>query len=779
MRSPKLCDEVSSMQSRKLLMLVPVLLLAGGCSRDPKVQAQRYLENGNKFFAREKYKEASIMYRRAILKDQRFGEAYYRLGLTDLKLAAYGESIKMLRRAVELQPDNTDAATKLADLFLLASTQDKQHGKELRKEVRDLARGLLTQNPDNYDGRRLQGQLALLDGDAKSAVEEFEQAHKTKPFQKALCLAYFQALVQAERGADAENLAREMMVREKTYTPMYDLLYLHFVRQKQMDKAEQVLRQKVDSNPTQPNHRLHLASHFFLQNRLPDMEAALKPLSDVKAFPQGHLLTGDFFFYRIRQYDRAEQEYQAGINAMPADKPAYQKRLVELFASNGRSQDATNLLATILKENPKDNDAVAMRAALQLTSGNREELNLAVNDLQSLVTRTPTNHLLRFNLARGLIGKGEIEQARLQLDESIKLRPDFMAAREMRARIYLAKNDSAKALKEADEIISLDPNNGPAHLIRSSALLSIGDRDKAREELDLIIKANPNNPDARAQVGYLAWQDKDYKKAEQIFAEMYKQNPNDLRGFIGVVELAALQGRMPEAIAEVEKALARDPSKKQLQVLRANLLVRSNRIDEAIGVYQNLSNGDPKNADLWVRLGQSYRLKGDLNAALEAFKRASQAAPGDTNALLQIGLLMENTGKRDQAKPIYEQILKIEPDHFVALNNLAYIKAEEGVDLDQALAMAQRALQKYPSAHEISDTLGWIYIKKNLSEDAVRVFSELVKNAPTNPTFRYHYAMALHQKGDKPRARKELEEALKNKPSRVEETKIRTMLSSI
>jgi tetratricopeptide (TPR) repeat protein len=767
------------MQSRKLLMVLPVLLLAASCNRDPKVQAQRYLENGNKFFAREKYKEASIMYRRALLKDQRFGEAYYRLGLTDLKLAAYGEAIKMLRRAVELQPYNTDAATKLADLFLLASTQDKQHSKELRKEVRDLARGLLTQNPDSYDGRRIQGQMALLEGDAKSAVEEFEQANKTKPYQPHIYLTYFQALVMAGRPADAERIAREMIAREKTYTPIYDILYLHFVREKKIDQAEQVLRQKVDNNPTSPSHRLQLAGHYFMQSRPSDMEAALKPLSDEKAFPQGHLMTGDFFFYRIRQYDRAEQEYQAGIKSMPNDKPTYQKRLVELLATSGKTVDANNVLATILKENPKDNDAMAMRAAMMLTSGNREELNLAVNDLQSLVTRNPTNHLLRFNLARGLVGKGEIEQARLQLDESIKLRPDFMAAREMRGRIYLARNDAPKALKEADEIIALDPNNGPAHLIRSSALLTIGDRDKAREELDLIIKANPNNPDARAQVGYLAWQDKDYKKAEQIFSEMYKQNPNDLRGFIGVVELAALQGRMPEAIAEVEKALARDPGKKQLQVLRANLLVRSNRIDEAVGVYQNLSNADPKNADLWVRLGQSFRLKGDLNAALEAFKRASQASPGDANALLQIALLMENTGKRDQAKPIYEQILKLEPDHFVALNNLAYIKAEEGTDLDQALAMAQRALQKYPSAHEISDTLGWIYIKKNLSEDAVRVFSELVKNAPTNPTFRYHYAMALQQKGDRPRARKELEEALKNKPSRVEEQKIRNMLNTV
>ncbi len=115
------------MKSCKFLVLLPLLLAVSSCSLDPKAQAQRYLDNGNKFFDKGKFKEASIMYRRALQKDLRFGEAYYRLGLTDLKLAAYGDASKMLRRSVELQPTNIDAATKLADLFLLASTQDAQH----------------------------------------------------------------------------------------------------------------------------------------------------------------------------------------------------------------------------------------------------------------------------------------------------------------------------------------------------------------------------------------------------------------------------------------------------------------------------------------------------------------------------------------------------------------------------------------------------------------------------------------------------------------------------
>src|SRR5260370_30595617 len=137
---------------------------------------------------------------------------------------------------------------------------------------------------------------------------------------------------------------------------------------------------------------------------------------------------------------------------------------------------------------------------------------------------------------------------------------------------------------------------------------------------------------------------------------------------------------------------------------------------------EELLKTDRKGADLVIGAGETRGRKGGINVATDTCRRASQAAPTDTRPLLQLGLLMDGTGRRDQAKPIYEQILKIQPDHPIALNNLAFIKAEEGVDLDEALTMAQRARQKLPSSVDIMDTLGWIYIKKNLSDDAVRTF---------------------------------------------------------
>ena len=76
---------------------------------------------------------------------------------------------------------------------------------------------------------------------------------------------------------------------------------------------------------------------------------------------------------------------------------------------------------------------------------------------------------------------------------------------------------------------------------------------------------------------------------------------------------------------------------------------------------------------------------------------------------------------------------------------------------------------------DVSDTLGWIYIKKNLSDEAVRIFRDLVKEKPTNPTYHYHLAIALFQKGDRPGARQECDAALKNNPSKDDQNKIKDL----
>ena len=70
-----------------------------------------------------------------------------------------------------------------------------------------------------------------------------------------------------------------------------------------------------------------------------------------------------------------------------------------------------------------------------------------------------------------------------------------------------------------------------------------------------------------------------------------------------------------------------------------------------------------------------------------------------------------------------------------------------------------------------------VYVKKNMNESAIQVLNNLVKKFPEDPEFHYHFAMALLQKGDKQRARVELEQALSKKPPKSVADKIKEAIA--
>ncbi len=86
----------------------------------------------------------------------------------------------------------------------------------------------------------------------------------------------------------------------------------------------------------------------------------------------------------------------------------------------------------------------------------------------------------------------------------------------------------------------------------------------------------------------------------------------------------------------------------------------------------------------------------------------------------------EHTGHDEDARKSYEDVIKLQPDNVEALNNLAYLKADGGVDLDQALAYAKQAQLKRPNDPSVIDTVALIYIRKNLTDDSLRLLRDLV-----------------------------------------------------
>ena len=172
------------------------------------------------------------------------------------------------------------------------------------------------------------------------------------------------------------------------------------------------------------------------------------------------------------------------------------------------------------------------------------------------------------------------------------------------------------------------------------------------------------------------------------------------------------------------------------------------------------------------------QFKGDHANAIAVYREAQAHLPNDATATFLLAIARP-TGRSGEARTQYESLLKSHPDNYAAMNNLAFLLAETGGDLDEALGLAQRAVQRFPGQPEFSDTIGYVYLKKKMPDSAVRSFDSLVQKFPANPTYRYHLGMALLETGDKAGARKELEEALANHPSEDQAAKIRELVTKI
>jgi tetratricopeptide (TPR) repeat protein len=768
------------MRGCRLLFVVLILGLSS-CSRDPEVVKRKYLESGNRYFEKKQYKEASIMYRQALRKDPRYGEAYYRLALTQLRLNRIPEAIRSLRRAVELLPDRLEPKVQLGDLYLtgLAFTApgNTRQIEYLRNEIKNLADLLPPSSPHRH---RLLGYYFLSQKQLKEALAEFRQAHELQPFRPEFTLPLVETLFNAGQAEEAEKLGRALIEKQPQLAAAYDVLYLHYVRSQRDAEAEAVLKDKAAHLGNEASVWLQMAAHYYRAKKFAEMQRALDHLtSKLKQFPDAYQLAGDFF--RLRgDPDKALRYYDQGIQQDAGRRVRYQKAKAAVLADAGRRTEAIGLLDDILKANPRDDEARSMRAALIVEGGTPDELRTAVAELQAAVGRSPQNAVLRFHLGRALVRQGQLDQARVQFEEAIKQRPNLTAARLALAEVHMARRDYAAALQTVRELLQLDPGNLPAKLLRHAALVATGNLVQARADLETVLKEHPGSREALLAMASLNLVERRYAEAEQQFRKLHESAPaGDLRALIGWTETYAAQGRYDQAIAVLKKELAQDEKRSAVRLALANALARAGQWDEAIAHYSRLIQENPKAGHLYLRLGEAQRRKGDLQGGLASFRKAVDLMPKEPSALLALALMQDQLGQYRDSQQTYERILQLEPDHPIALNNLAYLLAERGGDLDRALTLAQRARQKLPQDHNVADTLGWIYIKKNLADNAIEIFRELTRKEPGNPTFHYHLGMALYQKGDRVAARQALQNALRNKPAPDEAARIKELLSKV
>jgi tetratricopeptide (TPR) repeat protein len=787
---------------RSIRLMAVILAALGGlvsCNRDPQVAKKRYLESGNKYFQNGRYKEASIQYRNALKRDPKYGTAYYRLALTSLKTGDYTDAVQRLRRAVELisadSPDHWDAVVKLTELYLQVwqSQPGATRDKTLMDDVEKFTAALLKRDPNSFDGHRLLGDMyygkaaddfknrknedgqKLLD----ASTAEYKKADAVKPGDQGVSMQLARGLAFRGDYAGSERLYRRVIEKDKTYQFAYTELYRLFMSQQKPDAAEQILKLAFQNNPKQYGFLKLLAAHYYGQQRRDAMVGVLTQIkSYARDFDQAYVTVGDFYL-RMGDADSAIREYKEGISKDAKKKTTYQKRIIEVMMRQGKRSDAAEMNALILKEDHNDNDARGLEATFLLDKG---DVAKALVELQEVVTRAPDNFVAHYNLGRAHVARGEWDQARQQFTKALELQPDYEMARLSLAQLQVLRGEFDSAWRSADRVLATDRGNINARLIQSAALMGERKFGDSRIMLDAMSKNNPGSPDVQFQLGVVNLAENKFKDAEDAFRRAYQLNPANSRGLMGIVETDMAQNRTEVALALLQAEADKAPDRLDFLMALGTVAIRAGKFDLAITTFQKAlvaEKGSKSQGDIYLRLGESYRRKGDLGGALQCLQKARETLPANIMVLGTLAEVLDAAGRKTEAKQVYEAALKLDQNNPVTLNNLAFLMAENNGDLDDALTKAQRAKQLLPNLAEISDTLGWIYLKKNLPDNAVEIFKDLVSKQPNQSTFHYHLAMALSQKGDKSRALEQLKEALKYNPPKEEKDKIEQMIGRL
>jgi tetratricopeptide (TPR) repeat protein len=787
-------------RSRLTAGLTFPLLVLSGCNLDPNYAKQQYLNSGNKYFDRERYKEALIMYRKAIAKDAKFGPGYYHLALTYDKLGEGANSIPPLRRAVELLPKGSpewnDAALRLSEFLIEAAAADSQPGraKPLTDEVEQIRRQFESQAPGSFENYRLLGDMkradagkAIAQRDAAEmkagldqAIQYYRQALEKKPRDASTSLTLARSLALNGDLDGAQKVYRGLIDQDKKLGAAYVELYRTLLIQKKSGEAEEVLKRAITNNPNDYSFQTLLAGHYFEQKDRVGMERVLDNIkAHAREFPQAYMTAGDFYG-RIGESDKAIREYQEGQSKDPSRKLEYDKRIVDVLLRQGKRQEAESKTAQMLKDNPKDAEVRGLWGNFLLDKG---DVNQAMTELQSVIATRPDDFLAHFNLGRAFAAKGDFAQAAQQYQASMRARPDFVRARVALAEAYIQQNNTDGALKIAEDTEKMSPGNPGARLMQAEALLRSQKFTQAKAITTDLVAKFPRFPQAQIQLGAVRLTERDYAGALEAFQKAYELDPSNVRALMGQAEVYFAQNQPDKALSLIEAQVKAHPDKPLLAMELAGAKVRAGQLDGALNDYKGLlarAESDPaQSARVESAIAQIYIRKSDGTNAIAWMEKARQHQPSDPVILNGLAQLYEQSGRKGDAEKVYRAALAADPNNPSTLNNLAFILAEQKSSLNEALTLATRAKQRLPNVNEVSDTLGYVYLQSKMTDQAVSTFRDLTGKSPDNPTFRYHYCMALYQKGDKESAKRECNAALARKPQTNEASSVRELLAKM
>lgn len=245
--------------------------------------------------------------------------------------------------------------------------------------------------------------------------------------------------------------------------------------------------------------------------------------------------------------------------------------------------------------------------------------------------------------------------------KAAEVNPEWGEAYEQLGMVSMKQGLKEEAVEYLERAVKLQPEQATAFRALAMLYLSLGSLDQAESAADRAISLAPYMEDSHNILGSVCRERGDLDRARRLFLEELDIAPDNWRAMANLAAVLRSEGDLEAAAEDYRRALALKPDDQGL------LLALS-------GVYAEL---------------------GDEDRAREILDRASMASSDDINTRYNRAATLQGSGNIEEARRLYEAILREEPSHEASLVNLGVIYARSGKNAE-ALSMWKRALEVNP-----------------------------------------------------------------------------------
>ena len=661
------------------------------------------------------------------------------------------EAIRAATSVLEIDPERMIA--------LLIRAQAHVGAMQLEEAWEDTQR-LVELYPDEYRVRALEAtvlsDLGRLDEAEAGAYRLKEMSAGDPEIAHRGCLApaYFVEEKRKDR-EKAEELFEDCLEKFPTDSFVVGQAMNFFDRIGKRERSTQLIRESVEAAPEALSLRSNLANRLSADG---DLEAAEETLVEaVDSFGSAaawNLLAG--FYRRTQNPEKALEALEKVIELSGGGNDMLRFTQADILIDIGEL-DRANEVADSLDE---PTYARLIQGRIQLERGDAKG---ALEAFDAGIRHWPNNAGARYLAGLAARDLGDFDRAVSEFREAVRADRAATEAPLVLASIHFARGEYALAVTFANTYLKSPTRSQKefAYILGVRALTKRGDYDRARkavEALEAVAEKPQTAVIQRAAIDQAEFGDEAaLVTIEKSGLDLVDLENSDLLKIWS--EYSIDSGHDAGVLAKARAGVKHHPDSSVHHEFLANVLARLERSDEAIVSYHRALELEPENAAAIAGIATIAAKGGDLAQGVGGFDRAAELVPDEKSYAYSAAQLSLMAGDKAGAEKRLREIVRGDPGHAGARNDLAWMLAERGDDLDLALSLAEDA-RRIDASSDILDTLGYVHLKRGESAAAVAALELAVESGGDSPSIRYRLATALDQAGDAERAREMLQIAL-------------------